>query len=463
MKPALRHLFLISLSLFAWQNEQAIQAQGMIVNEFSNGAAGSQEYIEFLVIGSAANPTGNVDISGWIIDDNNGDFEGSAANVGIAQGHLRIAAGCYTNLPVGAIFLVYNAGDVDPSFPSPDPDDLNGDGVYIVPHTHPCIEICTSIPNSTVPDASYSPCTYQATVSNSWSNAIGFRNLGDAVQSRMPDGTFYHGFSYGDVNAPFPTFHPDLGGGSSFNVAIGTGANTAYIFGCGSLINSTNFIKIPETDATPGRENIGLNGGIVETIRNGTFNYDDFDDPANCPLTFPLELLSFEAIAAENQTNQLIWQVAKTDPNSHVQIQASHNGYQFETIATLALEMQTESKIYYYSDLAQYNTTYYRLEFSEPNAANRFSPIRVASHELKNTISLYPNPTNNSFEVFLPAALSEDSQYEIIDALGKVAQSGHFSANSNRLIVNTSDLAAGSYYFRLQNGKVYNIRAFVKL
>ncbi|MFM7668405.1 MAG: hypothetical protein ACKO7D_09505, partial [Bacteroidota bacterium] len=53
-------------------------SQTLIINEFSNGPFGAQEYIEFIVVDdNAFYNCGNttppcVDIRGWIIDDNNG-------------------------------------------------------------------------------------------------------------------------------------------------------------------------------------------------------------------------------------------------------------------------------------------------------------------------------------------------------------------------------------------------------
>jgi len=71
--------------------------QGLIINEISNGTTGTQEYYELVVIGSSSNPLGNVDLGGWIIDDNNGDFEGFTTT-GIATGHIRIKPGFYSSV-----------------------------------------------------------------------------------------------------------------------------------------------------------------------------------------------------------------------------------------------------------------------------------------------------------------------------------------------------------------------------
>ena len=69
-----------------------INAQTLIINEFSNGPFGAQEYIEFIVVDdNAFYDCGNttppcVDIRGWIIDDNSG-YHGTG---GVAGGCNRL-------------------------------------------------------------------------------------------------------------------------------------------------------------------------------------------------------------------------------------------------------------------------------------------------------------------------------------------------------------------------------------
>ena len=51
----------------------------------------TREFVE-LVVGTTDGAAGTVDVRNWIIDDNNGIFNGSvAAGAGISGGHLRLA------------------------------------------------------------------------------------------------------------------------------------------------------------------------------------------------------------------------------------------------------------------------------------------------------------------------------------------------------------------------------------
>ena len=78
----------ISLILFLFSS-QSIFANGIIVNEASNGTSGAREFYELLVVGSASNPTGAVDLDGWIVDDNNGDWEGTTTGA-VSYTHLTL-------------------------------------------------------------------------------------------------------------------------------------------------------------------------------------------------------------------------------------------------------------------------------------------------------------------------------------------------------------------------------------
>ncbi|UOB16880.1 lamin tail domain-containing protein [Abyssalbus ytuae] len=253
-------------------------AQGIIINEVSNGPSGSQEWVELLVTGNPLSPTANVDLTGWIIDDNNGDFEGNLTGVGIATGHIQFS-NILNNVPPGSLIVIYNdtVSEQDPALPPNDPSDIDNDGIYVLAANDVAFNVCTTTP--TVGDASYN-CTdivvSAATVTNVWSR-IGLRNGGDAFQIRKPDGTFFHGFSYGDVGAPFPNFPS---GKTSFNAGTG-GSGSTFSFSCGDWEEGSNYSQ-DTTTRTPGIANDSSNQIFINKIVDGSLNYTNLSDPANC-------------------------------------------------------------------------------------------------------------------------------------------------------------------------------------
>ncbi|MEP4831561.1 MAG: Ig-like domain-containing protein, partial [Cyclobacteriaceae bacterium] len=238
---------------------------GIIINEASNGSAGSEDWVELLVIGDANNPTANVDISGWFFDDNNGDFTFSSGTGGVAGGSLFFGSS-WNSVPPGSLIVIYNQSDKDAFIGTDDPDDTGTpDGVYILPGDHASLEGCTSTTYDCVAGAT----------TPSWSR-VAFRNGGDAAQVRMPNGAFYHGFSFGDVSAGFPTFPC---GGSAFNAgAGGTGSN--FTMSCGDWTSAANYSDA-ET-RSPGAANPTNNTTLISNIAGGSFDYSDYAAASNC-------------------------------------------------------------------------------------------------------------------------------------------------------------------------------------
>jgi hypothetical protein len=80
----------ISKILFLLILSTTITKAQLIINEVSQGPAGSQEYVEFLVIGNPTCASSTVDLRGWVIDDNN-SWHAVGSGTGIAFGHKRFS------------------------------------------------------------------------------------------------------------------------------------------------------------------------------------------------------------------------------------------------------------------------------------------------------------------------------------------------------------------------------------
>lgn len=367
-------------------------AQGLIVNEISNGDSGVREYYELVVIGSSADPLGLVDLGGWIIDDNNGDFEGAISGVGIAQGHIRIKPGYLSAVKPGSILLIYNSSDVNPNLNIvPDPTDANEDCVYIIPIDDPCLEQCSFFPSASptfIP--TYLCLAYSNTTSTSWSR-ISLANSGDAAQVRKPDGSFFHGFSYGGVLAPFPTFPF---GGTSFNIMTGSGGQRNYSFGCGSFVSKVNFSRgTAPTNETPGLPNNDANTYFINLLRNGTYNYTNLSDIANCgtattlvpcSMILPIKITQFRGVKV-NSNVDIQWTLEDIEDVDYIDIEKSSNGY----------ELQSLDRVYPYTNTMRYtdrllhSNNYYRLKIVEYSGEVTYSDIIHIVSDISDEVMVY--------------------------------------------------------------------------
>jgi gliding motility-associated-like protein len=250
------------------------QESGLIINEVTNGEFGNKEFIELLVVG---NPCETVNIQHWIVDDNNGDFsDGPTAGEGIADGHMRFTNHIqWSSLTPGTIIVLYNSADKNSNLPPDDISDSNNDDVYVLPSNSGLVEFCGSKPTPT--DASYLGCFYN---SGSDFQPISLRGDGDAVQTRMPNASFFHGLSYGTTGGNSTDAFDGGIDGLHFD---GTGSKTVFYFSGMNYRDVASFTKGSAlTDESPGAPNNSANttfinnlksssGGTVELLTTDTF------------------------------------------------------------------------------------------------------------------------------------------------------------------------------------------------
>lgn len=429
--------------------------QGVIINEISNGATGAQEYYELVVIGSQSNPYGFVDLGGWIIDDNNGSFE-SGVSTGVATGHIRIKPGFLSSVKPGSIILIYNSAEL---FYTPDPTDLNGDCVYFIPINDVSLDNNNTLPTTTNPN--YSPATYGAL--QSWAR-IGLRNDGDAVQVRKPDGTFFHGFSYGDVLTPFPLFPTELGGTSSFNVITGTGTARNYFFNCGSFTSQSNYTRgTAPTNETPGLPNNDFNKYFLNTVRNGSYDYSNLGNANNCGLSttldpcfilLPIDLISFNADKDDNEV-KLTWEVFSTDNQLEFDIERSSNGYEFERIGSIIGSPQIS--YYEYIDINPNTENYYRLKI-RTESENIISHLINVNLTLKNDFTFYPNPIKDG-EIMRFGGENKINRIKLYDLFGRCILDEKVDNN----MIEIPQGFKGFYYMTITIGNVsHNKKVIIK-
>ena len=395
-----------------------VYSQGLIVSEMSNGTSGSKEFIELLVIGSPSQPTGVIDISGWVIDDNSGDFEAWTTS-GVATGHYRFVS--YPPVKIGSLIVIYNHNDRNGNVPPDDELDSDNDYVYVLPINSRYLERCSSLPSSTMGQV-YAPCPYTQSPTQTWFS-IGFRNSGDATQVRKPDYTFYHGFSYGDVLAPYPLF-PN--GNTSFNVRTGSGTTRNYFLDCGDWTLQPSYQRGDANFDTPGLTNTTNNDNMVIRIRFGLFNYNDLTDITNCQaiildtdnLDFKGELIDGGVFLHWNYLSSLEYE-----------LEHSVNGYEFTSLGSV------DSTYYDYDIIGD---TYYRLKVKS-DIVEYSNTIFIESAD-EYEINIHPNPFRNNVNI----NSIYEFEYRLYDMYGKLIMSGNESK------IDTDDLTSGLYIINVK-------------
>lgn len=163
----------------------------LVVNEFSNGGFGEQEYIELVAVGE---PGACVDLRGYRLDDNSGRGSSCGTSFGISTGYLEFTNHAqWAHFPVGGIIVVYNPDDVNFSIGVFDPYDGNGDYVYTIPVNDANLFRLFSVNPSPIGGN----CNvYDGQGSSRYWSVLGIDDAGDLVQVVRPDGTLDHSVSY---------------------------------------------------------------------------------------------------------------------------------------------------------------------------------------------------------------------------------------------------------------------------
>lgn len=362
---------------------------GLIINEWSNGPSGNQEYYEFVVAGQCGT---TVDVRGYILDDNNGTFTTPAnyagTSSGIAPGHFRFSyAAQWASIPVGSLIVIYNNNDANPSLPPDDPTDANTDSLYVIPHDNALFERCLSFPTSSSPDSIYTPCTYSVAPLNGW-GALSLRNSGDAIQVRNQDGSYYHGVSYGGSEI--------TGGPNNLKLFTGSGSGRCGWFTDGDFFDVSNWnTGTVAGNETPGIANNPLNAAWLSQMRN--------PNAANCPIVvLPVELSDFDGEKIE-EANLLHWQTQSENNSSYFTLERSIDIKTWDVISIEPAAGNSQSLVTYsFVDRGFANgaVNYYRLSQTDIDGSTElFGKIvsidnRKAHQELLKIVNLLGQEIN---------------------------------------------------------------------
>jgi len=261
---------------------QTTYAQGLVINEISQGISGVNnggEYVELLVYRDpfasfncdCMKPDGTItaglDLRGWILDDNNGYFA-SGSGTGIGSGAIRFAdIPQWACVEYGTIILIYN-NDYDftgRNLPPDDETDSDGDCIYVFSGSSSLLE---------GEDSDYTAGGADWAETPSWTYGSGFSsnllsNAGDSfmtIPPNNPDGTPnmaytpYHSISWGNN---YDGANTD---GDPFTVALTPDATSSgEVYYIGGLPSSFTFAISPDNE-TPGIANDGQNIAVIDAI-----------------------------------------------------------------------------------------------------------------------------------------------------------------------------------------------------
>lgn len=176
----------------------------VIVNEVNRGGDSGGDFIELMIIGSGECPD-SFDLQGFIVDDNNGylipgnDFlsGNNPEDIGIDRGYLVFADRLsWEKVPNGSLIVIHSGqSDHSGTMPAEDPEDSDGDGVYVLRADNSDYLWAKSGEwNELNKIFEY----HGYLVPPTW-ELIQPSPKADGIQVRYPDGSFSHGVSIGET------------------------------------------------------------------------------------------------------------------------------------------------------------------------------------------------------------------------------------------------------------------------
>lgn len=428
--------------------------QGIIVNELSNGPSGSQEYFEFVVVGPPANPNcGPIDLRGWIFDDNNGDFScGACAGTGIATGHMRFAIlPVWSAVPTGSIIVIYDPGVKNPKIPADDPTDTSpADGVYILPNSHSSLQSSTTpcasgnLPTgfgacgSCTGNISYAGACYTSGLA---STNAGLRNTGDAAQTRLPNGTYFHGLAYGNSGS-------NMSGGPDGLFISGDGSGMFYAF---TNSVSNNFQDVLNFGGATVASN-GESPGLANSVNNAAWIAS-----LKTVCLLPVNYAQTLQVTQDGPRNVLHWTTATEMNSAHFDVERSNDlALGFEPIGSVgAAGYSQDFQSYAFTDATpRQGRNWYRLKQVDRNGEFQFTEIVEATNLFADApvLEAWPNPAN---EILHIRAAGQGIQDLVLrDALGRVVHDFSVATDADFLEFNfpLNALPQGNYFLQMRIG-----------
>jgi len=215
-----------------------------------------------------------------------------------------------------------------------------------------------------------------------------------------------------------------------------------------------------------------VNGSPIRANTQET-NYGNISRCIQDLCELPVELTGFSGEERDCQT-QLTWSTATESNSSHFVIERSKSGDNFVSVGRVDAAGNSVVPISYSFSDNNIGVAYYRLKQVDIDGTHSYSDIiRVASTCLDDVTNgdifdVYPNPVHSQQQVNIElySKVNETAQIKVMDINGRVvlSESRAIIEGLNTLNFSASDLAAGTYFVRLEGNNWYaDAQKFVKV
>ncbi|RJP73407.1 MAG: DUF4961 domain-containing protein [Ignavibacteriales bacterium] len=223
-----------------------------------------------------------------------------------------------------------------------------------------------------------------------------------------------------------------------------------------STVQATLYAKLTPS-ATQGSYNLGyFVSDAALDFSDATWYSTSLNNAITVSGVLPVELTSFTAAGSKDGV-LLKWETATETNNRGFEIQKSNNGKEFNTIGFVSGNGTTSQKISYtfVDKAAQSGKFVYRLKQMDFSGAFEYSKsieVDLSTPKEFSLLKNYPNPfnptTNLSFALPVESEVTL-SVYNSVGQLIKVVAQGKYSAGTQNVVFDASDLPSGTYLYSI--------------
>jgi hypothetical protein len=300
--------------------------------------------------------------------------------------------------------------------------------------------------------------------SAAWSSTNTLANAAHQVSPVFPT----TGISVYAVRVPVNLAVPSSG---TYRLGVASSTGNAWIQQGGGVSYPYNDAATSGSIVSMTSSKLGTNP-ITTTDYHGMFNWK-ISYKLNCArvpviatpdCSLPVELLSFDGFESNNSV-QLYWQTGTEKNSDYFKILRSDDGIRFYEIGTVKSVGNSSNSINYsYADnIGISGIVYYKLAQYDLNGEVHYSKTIAVKSEVGEVI-VFPNPTDNSFEVKLSVHKDDEVRLVLLNQLSQVVYentnnvaSGLFSEN-----ITVENLASGTYFLQVYTSNHNWVKKIVK-
>lgn len=191
---------------------------------------------------------------------------------------------------------------------------------------------------------------------------------------------------------------------------------------------------------------------LVDASNISSNNYYTIGTINTTASPLPIELVDFKCNLIDNKNIELKWITASESNSQYFSVERSANGIDYEAVGYLNAAGNSLNTIHYsYTDKNALNDiSYYRLKSVDFDGSYKYSDIcSVVNQTGELSISVYPNPANNSVTIdFKNVDNVRSTDFSIMDVTGKQMIVSATQLN-NKYTLDLSTLQSGLYFIEL--------------